>query len=112
MHARDCLFRGAKMSCAKGRFHNCDFTMVNARDECFGQELVDCNFTGAYLIGCTMFGRYVRCDFTGADLWNAPIDSGDAVHECNLTDARVRGDFGPWRSLKYGFPLDPSDAMS
>ena len=35
-----------------------------------------------------------------------------AMRDCTLADARVRGDFGPWRSLKYGFPLDASDAAS
>jgi hypothetical protein len=114
-HARDCLFRGARMSCARGRFERCDFTMVDvehAERQCVGCDFLDCNFTGAYLANCAMFGRYERCDFTGADLWLAtpePSDRGGHMSGCTLADARVSGDFGPWRSWKYGFLLDASD---
>jgi hypothetical protein len=31
---------------------------------------------------------------------------------CTLTDARVSGDFGPWRSWKYGLTHDASEAVS
>jgi hypothetical protein len=115
--ARDCLFRGAQMSATQSRFHGCDFTMVDGARAMlpgFGREFLDCDFTGATLVGCHMGGRFERCDFTAADLWSAPMRGSDAraIRDCVLTDARVRGDFGPWRSLKYGFPLDPSDAMS
>jgi hypothetical protein len=105
LHARDCLFRGARISCAQGRFERCDFTMADvehARRRCVGREFVDCDFTGAYLAGCTMFGRYERCDFTGADPRRASVDDADgAVVRCTLRDARVSGDFGAWRDLKY-----------
>ena len=117
MDARDCLFRGAQMSATRSRFHGCDFTMADGARAMlpgFGEAFTDCDFTGATLIGCHMGGRFERCNFTAADLWSAPMRGRDALamRDCVLSDARVRGDFGPWRSLKYGFPLDPSDAMS
>jgi len=115
--ARDCLFRGAQLSATRSRFHRCDFKMVDGARAMlpgFGREFVDCDFTGARLAGCHMDGLFERCDFTGADLWSAPLTGPDALamRDCTLRDARVRGDFGPWRSLKYGFPLDTSDMTS
>ena len=118
MHARDCLFRGAQITSVRGRFHHCDFTMLDcarANLPGMGAEFVDCNFTGAYLAKCSLRGRYERCDFTAADLSCAPIDmkgDGGSVIDCTFTDARVSGDFGPWGGLKYGFSLDSSDTPS
>jgi uncharacterized protein YjbI with pentapeptide repeats len=63
----------------------------------FSGEFIDCDFSGATLVGCQMGGRFERCDFTAADLWSAPMRGADAraMRDCVLTDARVRGDFGP-----------------
>jgi len=119
IHAHQCLFRGARMSCAKGRFRNCDFTLADvehSNNQCLGADFADCDFTGAYLAGCSMFGRYERCDFTRADLYLAPLDleaDGGAAIDCTLTDARVSGDFGPWGDLKGSAAADrnrPADA--
>jgi hypothetical protein len=115
-HARDCLFRAARISSARGRFEHCDFTMADVqRAGSIGRECVDCDFTGAYLARVHMFGRYERCDFTGANLYLATpeiVSGGGRIDDCTLTDARVSGDFGPWIHLKYGFPLDTSDMTS
>ncbi len=96
--ARDCVFRGATMGCYDSRFDHCDFTMIDtdqSHRNLLQGEFVDCDFTRARMPECGMYGRFVRCNFSAANLWRAqPHDS--TFIDCTFNHNRFGGDARHW----------------
>lgn len=65
-----------------------------------GDECVDCDFTGANFADCSLHGRFVRCNFTSADLWRAAAAGSLAFGDCAWESARLSGDLDWWDEMR------------